>query len=272
VQSENIGLAKLPDGTRLVRVGQAVPGELAAWRYGGQLLRRRKRYIIGSAAAGVATLGAVGGLTALTGGSAVLWGMWGAVTSRFNQRVVHRVEDDGSGKPVIVRRWHVPGIQMEAASDGALEVHIRDAHRKEPGWSGDVRRNSPDTVVLSGEQARALITRAMPRVNRKGATTESLRGAEQILAGAGSAEKVIGDTVARRTALGPRAGVAPTVLKGAQALAFEMALNEQAEREALEGELVTLERAWKEAEEIAAIADSLPGEALVNRLLSRLGA
>src|SRR5688500_5957899 len=29
-QSENVGLARLPDGTRLVRVGQALPGELAA--------------------------------------------------------------------------------------------------------------------------------------------------------------------------------------------------------------------------------------------------
>src|SRR3954463_5872146 len=31
VQSENVGLSKAPDGTRLVRVGQALPGELAAW-------------------------------------------------------------------------------------------------------------------------------------------------------------------------------------------------------------------------------------------------
>ncbi|HEX8394856.1 MAG TPA: hypothetical protein VF665_21095, partial [Longimicrobium sp.] len=34
VQSENIGIARLRDGTRLIRVGQAVPGELAVWRYG----------------------------------------------------------------------------------------------------------------------------------------------------------------------------------------------------------------------------------------------
>ncbi|HUH11643.1 MAG TPA: hypothetical protein VMK65_00980, partial [Longimicrobiales bacterium] len=42
--SENVGLAVLPDGTRLVRVGEALPGELAAWRYGDQLSRRRRRY------------------------------------------------------------------------------------------------------------------------------------------------------------------------------------------------------------------------------------
>jgi hypothetical protein len=36
-----------------------------------------------------------------------------------------------------------------------------------------------------------------------------------------------------------------------------MAVNEEHEREALQGELATLELAWKDAEEIAAIADEL---------------
>jgi hypothetical protein len=40
-------------------------------------------------------------------------------------------------------------------------------------------------------------------------------------------------------------------------LALEMAANEDTERRALEGELEELEAAWREAEEIAAIADSL---------------
>jgi hypothetical protein len=40
-------------------------------------------------------------------------------------------------------------------------------------------------------------------------------------------------------------------------LALEMALHEEAERRALEGELVELETAWREAEEIAGISDNL---------------
>ncbi len=40
-------------------------------------------------------------------------------------------------------------------------------------------------------------------------------------------------------------------------LALEMAAHEESERRALEGELAELERAWREAEEIAAIADEL---------------
>jgi hypothetical protein len=46
-------------------------------------------------------------------------------------------------------------------------------------------------------------------------------------------------------------------LSRVQRLAFEMALHEEAERRAMEGELGDLERAWREAEEIAGIADDL---------------
>jgi hypothetical protein len=46
-------------------------------------------------------------------------------------------------------------------------------------------------------------------------------------------------------------------LPAPERLAFEMALHEDAERRALEGELGELERAWRDAEEIAAISDDL---------------
>jgi hypothetical protein len=46
-------------------------------------------------------------------------------------------------------------------------------------------------------------------------------------------------------------------LPAPQRLALEMALHEEAERRALEGELEELERAWVDAEEVAAISDNL---------------
>src|SRR6185295_4095996 len=46
-------------------------------------------------------------------------------------------------------------------------------------------------------------------------------------------------------------------LSPAQRLALEMCLHEDDERRALEGELTELEQRWKDAEEIAALADNL---------------
>jgi len=45
-------------------------------------------------------------------------------------------------------------------------------------------------------------------------------------------------------------------------VALEMALHEETERRAMEGELKLLEAAWREAEEIASIADTLPDDPL----------
>jgi len=49
-----------------------------------------------------------------------------------------------------------------------------------------------------------------------------------------------------------------------------MAAHEESERRALDGELYLLEEAWKQAEEIAAIADDMFLPASVEEKLSRL--
>jgi len=49
-----------------------------------------------------------------------------------------------------------------------------------------------------------------------------------------------------------------------------MAINEDAERQALEGELAALERAWADAEEVAAIADNLLTPTMLTEKLNRL--
>jgi hypothetical protein len=53
-------------------------------------------------------------------------------------------------------------------------------------------------------------------------------------------------------------------------LALEMALHEETERRAMEGELALLALAWQEAEEIAAIADDLLVPAGVRSSLERM--
>lgn len=50
-------------------------------------------------------------------------------------------------------------------------------------------------------------------------------------------------------------GLGALKLSGTERLALEMAVHEENERRALEGELAALEESWREAEEIAAISD-----------------
>jgi hypothetical protein len=68
--TSNIALASLADGTELVRIGPAPRPELAAWRYGGELLRTRARTprVLFRAAAAYAT--AVGMARRWTSGEA----------------------------------------------------------------------------------------------------------------------------------------------------------------------------------------------------------
>jgi hypothetical protein len=50
-------------------------------------------------------------------------------------------------------------------------------------------------------------------------------------------------------------GLGAMHLTAVERLALEMAVHEEAERRAMEGELATLQRAWEDAEQIAAICD-----------------
>src|SRR5207237_2342863 len=86
VATTQIGLARLSDGTELVRIGEPLRPEFAAWRYGDQFGRRRRRQIL-IAGAGLTAIGGVvvGGAMAgvgIGGGGWVLTGLGRPVLSR----------------------------------------------------------------------------------------------------------------------------------------------------------------------------------------------
>src|SRR5512142_2756098 len=89
VSTDNIGLAKIREGTTLVRIGEPQRPEFAAWRYGDQFGRRRRRHML-IAAGGIA---AVGG--ALVGGAAAGIGI-GGLAGGFSQ--IGRVLVHGRGE------------------------------------------------------------------------------------------------------------------------------------------------------------------------------
>lgn len=263
VQSENVGLARLRDGTRLIRVGQAVPGELAAWRYGDQLVKRRTKYYVMAGAAVAAGLAVIGGMVALTatGGA---YSLVNAGVQLYNhrrqRRVVFRLPADRSptGSEVVLRRWHASGSVLRPGQVDGIALVVPDAARKDPktdGWGKPKYVAEP--LVLADRDARAFLNRAMVHLNESGASRRTLNDAVSLLGRAGSAEDFLRRTAALGNTLGKRKDMPGRHLASAGSLALEMALHEEQERRVLEGELSLLEAAWREAEEIAAIADTL---------------
>nr|PZN90097.1 MAG: hypothetical protein DIU52_09915 [bacterium] len=304
VHSENIGLAKLPDGTRLIRVGKALPGELAAWRYGAELLKRRQRALIVGGALGLGIV-AYGGLVfagALGGAAGLINFVNLGLQYRQSRKLVHRLsaEESPTGAPLELRRYQLTDARVaRAEGDDDVALHLPRAFDPAPQRRADGRVvwTPPEPLVLTGPAARRVLARAMVYANAMGASKSRIDKALRIMSDAGGAEPFLRNVAGRGPSLGLpdvmefRAGVSlrrfrgtlrgelvpalPTQTQAAraardpkarlsqpEALAFEMALHEEAERRALEGELAQLEAAWREAEEIADIADRLPSDPL----------
>lgn len=303
VQSENIGLARLPDGSRLVRVGRALPGELASWRYGAQLISRRNRNIAvtGALAAGGAALVAGLPLIATAGLPLALLNIaqFGNVLriEAEKRRIVHRVPAaEPGGSDLIVRRWHLHHAVFGRTSEGELSIDlpplVMQPEWKAPSRSDGSARGADTPLRITGEPVRRVVARSMMDFNRAGATRADVDRALAAIQSAGGAEQFTrrtadaGAAIVRLGRMGGARGatyslrqiagtfrgeILPVVryrnpffdearpqLSKTDALALEMALQEDAERRALEGELAALAAAWREAEEIARIADSLP--------------
>ncbi|HEU0012955.1 MAG TPA: hypothetical protein VFQ45_04690 [Longimicrobium sp.] len=256
VQSENVGLARLRDGTRLVRVGRALPGELALWRYGRVLGRRRAAY---TAAAGVGLGVGVGApAAALLGLSGAAAGLGIAAYVLFAA---------GQWRPRMESRSLLPytGLQVDAdhlrkarfaftfhGEVGlAVEVAEEDVPLDMGGWRDGV-------LVLPEEHARTMLRRGLVELNAAGAGADRVRAAVNLLGVSGSAESFL-----RRAAADGMPVDDPSRdrwVRGTRLLALEMAVHDDLEREAVRGELAALEAAWRQAEEVAAIADALPDE------------
>ncbi|HST61279.1 MAG TPA: hypothetical protein VLK84_21425 [Longimicrobium sp.] len=257
VQSENIGLAKLPDGTRLVRVGDALAGELAAWRYGESLVRRRTRYLLGGmgfvAGLGLIAAGSMG--VGLTFNGLLVWKAGSYVRDRLRARhPVARLtaEETGNGLPAVIGWQSAAGAKLGADPGGILRLWLPRAQAVPSHIGRGIYNTEIRPLVLHGEVARRVLTRAMVVANAAGASPALVQQAVKVLAREQSPAEYV------RRAAGERLGLGAHRKTRARKLALEMALHEETERKALEGELAGLKEMWRQAEGIAAIADALP--------------
>lgn len=264
--TDNIGLAQPAWGFELVRIGKALQPEVAAWRYGSKILSRAP-----SIAGYAKTLGvnrrAVMRLRTLNRKQDVL------VRARANR------------VPIVIRYGHLSAAELlRPDRDQTWRLHVRHdmgtavLEGKEAVKAARVML----TALNDGSAPEMLVRSALDKLDDAG-NTHSYFGRVASLALNSSwgrlpviraksgedrgdserslAERLIIRLTARsfwsRGGTGSEERTLLHWISDVDRLALEMAANEDTERRALRGELAQLEEAWREAEEIAAIADRL---------------
>lgn len=267
VSTDNIGLARLREGLELVRIGTALRPEMAAWRYGDQFGRRRRRhqiYTVGGVAlvTGIAFAGPATGI--LAGGG---WGLYQGLNALHGlyqaRRVRVKLRLPDSDTVIPIRKNQLEHTSLTPADDGwALRVSMR-----KPGARDDPR--VPRELLFHGAQALRAAARLLPAINEQGAKKDQVQDAVKLIADVEGPEELFRRYAAANARRGIARGLSRDphenrvdpanlhLLPMAVRLALEMAAHEEQERRALEGELALLEAAWKDAEDIARIADDM---------------
>jgi hypothetical protein len=263
VSTDQIGMSRLSEGLELVRIGKPLRPEFAAWRYGDQFGRRRRRTAL-KVGAGVLTAAAMGGLGPAVGLSIGGGGYYLYQALKFGfgiyerTRVVARVRD-AEGKILFVRTYEVDeAVMLRPTADkpwGLRVKHRAPEYSDMPWWR--YTRDADETEVR-GDDAMKVAMQLLPRVNQTGASADQVKEAVA-LATKHDDPSAMFERAAKLSnrqweedGRGTLAGIEPEMR-----LALEMASHEESERRAMEGELSLLEDAWREAEEIAAISDDM---------------
>jgi hypothetical protein len=264
VSTDNIGLARVAGGVELVRIGPALRPEFAAWRYGDQFGRRRRRKlirvglgvgIVGGAVAGGIALGVSAGVGFGSGG----WWIWRGIYAGY-RRIAY-----GSPEAIVAR---VPyGDESEGPQLLALQRR-RLADVRLGTTAGKLLLSLPvggEVVHLTGEEAERAAGYVLPAINWAGAERREVEQAVHLIEDSRKAPSEFVREMARSTGGGRRLQEFPNAAR----LALEMAAHEESERRAMQGELALLEAAWRQAEEIAKIADNLLVPQSVNEFVER---
>jgi len=252
--TDEIGLARPSEGTELVRIGAPQRPEMAAWRYGDQFGRRRRRYLLLAGAGLAAGVGLVAAPTiaGITFGSTILYNSLNAARGLIrHRRIVVRIPD-GAGAPIGLTH-----VQIERA---ALVMEQGDTWHLAIPQRNSLKSLGPEPLATRhGRDAEQALQLMLPRLNRQGATRAKVQDAVRLLEDGPGVTGLVASAVRGtyrswdwRKWPGTLA-ILPSELR----LALEMTSHEEAEQRWLAGELLDLETAWRDAEALAAIADRL---------------
>lgn len=267
VATDNIGLAQPRWGFELVRIGAALRPEIAAWRYGTKLLSRAPTV------AGYAKSLGVGGNTVMR-----------LRTLPRRHEVLARVRHERSR--IAIRYAHLPYAEiLRPDRDETWRLRVRHDHGLAMLEGAEAMKAARVllTALNDGTAPEGLVRAAVAKLDdaghsdnyfvRVGALALSTSWGRRPIAEGGLKNVRSSDTkrpLAERLILrlttrsfwshggtGSEERILLHRVGDVDRLALEMAANEDAERNALAGELTQLREAWREAEEIAAIADHL---------------
>ena len=178
---------------------------------------------------------------------------------------------DGTGQHLLITPNELPHVRLAAASnDKGWQLRVPYQIRREslePRLRDYLVNTWPEgEASLTGDAAREATRRLLPIVNGWGAPKSQVQEAVRAIEEWRGPERAFTEAAARVREYGAQQTFGDTGsllhLPRPIRLALEMAAHEEQERRALESELKGLEAAWREAEEIAAIADDLllPGD------------
>lgn len=263
MSTDHIGLARLKEGLELVRIGAPQRPEMAAWRYGDQFgRRRRKQYFIGGgvvALAGVVVVaGPVMGLIGAGAFSPVL-NLLNLGKTIYQNRTLISLPNT-SGERLTTRLVDIGRVELNVQLNGAFELNV-------PVVTNAIRarwRRALGTQMhtLAGDDAVRAASALLPMLNRSGGSASDVRSAVELIENSATPNQLFREAAdellwMKKSHFASDSTFALKRLPIATRLALEMASHEDSERRALEGELHILEAAWRQADEIAAIADDM---------------
>ena len=262
--TDNIGLARVADGTDLVRIGQPQRPEFAAWRYGDHLVKQYRRRLKTGLLFGnmislpFATIAAsTDSIAGIVGATLLLVGPPHFVVL-YLSRQPEGPFTDRYGHSRTFTRLNVLRTRLLRTTDG---------------WCLQIP-HSNGACEINGSSARRAAAMILARINARGAKAPVVQDAVREVQDAGTTDRYFARVaehldVTERHFMGGRYRGLLTRAPAPMAIALEMLTNEDQERRVLEGELHELEAMWREAEEIAAISDNLLLPSSVRRLFRR---